>query len=115
MDRRGFLGSLMAVTAAVGSGVKLPAGREVARATPKALATQNELLVLLERCNAMSIEGHATIADGMRYVVEYVHHDNAKPNDIDRQIAGYTKSMRPVDVRYSVRAGELMHVTVEWA
>jgi hypothetical protein len=115
MNRRGFLESIMAVTAVIGSGVKLPAGREVARATPKALATQNELLDLLEHCHATSIEGHATIKDGMRYVVEYVHHEKAKPNDIDRQIAGYTKSMRPVDVRYSMRAGELMHITVEWA
>jgi len=78
-------------------------------------AEDDVILKSRKHCHATSIEGHATLEHGMRYVVEYVHCEGSTQNDIDRQIAEYAKSMRPVDVRYSMRAGDLMHITVEWA
>lgn len=115
MDRRGFLGSLLAVTTAVASGVKLPAGREVARATPKALAVQSQLMKMLEECAVTSVSAQHDIDGPMIYEIEYVHFPGrSKPDETRRLIDGYTKNMRPVSVRFTESAGELARVTVQW-
>jgi hypothetical protein len=117
MDRRGFLGSLMAVTTAIASGVKLPTGAEVAtgKALPKPLAVQNDLLAMLEECHVISISCHQTYDGPMHYEVEYIHAPGGKKGEDTLMVDGYTKDMRPIDVSYKMTAGELMRVTVIWA
>ena len=116
MDRRGFLGSLMAVTTAIASGLKLPTGAEVAtgKALPKPLAVQNDLLAMLKECHVISITGECVYDGPMQYEVEYVHAPGGKKGEDTLMVDGYTKGMRPVDVRYAMTAGELMRVTVTW-
>lgn len=115
-DRRGFLGSLMAVTTAIASGVKLPSSREIVNAPAKALATQNTLLRLLDECVAVSVSTECHFAEGpMIYEVEYLHSPGIKKNADTLMIDGYTKNMRPVDVQYGFRAGDLPRLTVRWA
>lgn len=117
MDRRGFLGSLMAVTAAIASGVKLPTGAEVAtgKALPKPLAVQNDLLAMLKECHVISISCHQTYDGPMQTEVEYVHAPGGKKGEDTLMVESYTKSMRPINVRYAMTTGELMRVTVTWA
>ncbi len=115
MDRRGFLGSLMAVTTAIASGVKLPTSREIAVATPKAIETQNTLLSILDECLATSIECHQNYDGTMTYEVEYIHCPGSKRPEETLMIDGYTKSMKPVSVHFVQMVGELTRVTVEWA
>jgi hypothetical protein len=117
MDRRGFLGSLMAVTTAIASGVKLPTGAEVAagKALPKPLAVQNDLLAMLKECHVISISCHQTYDGPMQYEVEYVHAPGGKKGEDTLMVETYTKKLRPINVSYAVTAGELMRVTVTWA
>lgn len=114
MDRRGFLGSLMAVTTAVASGVKLPSGKEIAKATPKALSVQSDLLGLLKECNVISIASNAGVYGPATYEVEYLHCPSSKKNEYTHDIEKYTQGMRPVQIRFSHAAGELIRITVEW-
>jgi len=117
MDRRGFLGSLMAVTTAIASGVKLPTGTEVAtgKALPKPLAVQNDLLSMLKECHVTSISCHQTYDGLMHCEVEYVHAPGGKNGDDTLMVETYTKKLRPINVSYAVTAGELMRITVTWA
>lgn len=115
MDRRGFLGSLMAVTTAIAGGVKLPAGKEVVKAAPKAIRIQNDLLGLLKECVPLSISANHSIDCPMTYEIEYLHSPGCKKNDTALMIDRYTNGMRPVSVRFSHNASELPRVTVEWA
>jgi hypothetical protein len=106
----------MAVTAAIASGVKLPSSREVASASPRGLATQDTLLKLLDECVAVSVSTECHFADGpMIYEVEYLHSPGIKKNADTLMIDGYTKNMRPVNVQYGFRAGDLPRLTVRWA
>ena len=117
MDRRGFLGSLMAVTTAIASGVKLPTGAEVAtgKALPKPLAVQNDLLAMLKECHVTSITKECTYEGPMHYEVEYIHAPGGKKGEDTLMVETYTKKLRPVNVSYAMTAGELMRVTVTWA
>ena len=115
MDRRGFLGSLMAVTTAIASGVKLPTSREVATAAPKAIETQNTLLSIIEECLATRIECHQSYDGPVTYEVEYIHCPGSKKTEETLMIDGYTKHMKPVSVHFTQMVGELTRVTVEWA
>lgn len=115
MDRRGFLGSLMAVTTAIAGGVKLPSSTQVSRAAPLALKTQNELMAILKECVAMSVSANSSASGPLTYTVEYVHLPKAKKTDDALVIDGYTKNLRPVSVQFFHGAGELPRVTVEWA
>lgn len=115
MDRRGFLGTLTAITTAIATGVKLPAGREVAKAAPKAVETQGWLVEMLKDCHVRSIEGMATLDGPMRYVVEYVHAPGSKKQEHSLIVDTYTQGMRPVTVQYSVREYGHVYLTVEWA
>jgi hypothetical protein len=117
MDRRGFLGSLVAVTTAIASGLKLPTGAEVAtgKAMPKPLAVQNDLLAILEECHVTSITQECTYDGPMQYEVEYIHAPGGgKKQEHTLLVDKYTNGMRPVDVRYAIAAGEVMRVTVTW-
>lgn len=104
----------MAVTTAIASGVKLPAGKELAAAAPKAVRVQNDLLSLLDECLPTSIEAHHSIYGPMTYTIEYIHSPASKKNDTTLMIDGYTKNMRPVSVRFLDRVGDLPRLTVEW-
>lgn len=115
MDRRGFLGSLMAVTAAVASGVKLPAGKELAAAPPKAVRVQNDLLSLLKDCVPTSISANHSLHSSMTYEVEYLHCPGSKKTEDALMVESYTKGMRPVSVSFIHSAGNLPRLTVEWA
>lgn len=115
MDRRGFLGSLMAVTTAIASGVKLPKGAEVAVAPPRAVAVQNKLLDLLKDCHAISIESFSFIDRPMMYSVEYIHCPGSKKSSDTLMVDNYTKDLRPVSVQLSHKVGELPRVKVTWA
>ena len=116
MDRRGFLGSLMAVTTAIASGVKLPSSREVVNAPAKSLATQDTLLKLLDECVAVSVSAECHFAEGpMIYEVEYLHSPGIKKSAETLMIDGYTKNMRPVNVQFRHTAGDLSRLTVRWA
>jgi hypothetical protein len=115
MDRRGFLGSLAAITAAVASGLKLPKGAEVAAALPKAVAVQNQLLDLIKDCHALSIESHCYINGPMTFTVEYIHSPDSKKSGDTLMVETYTKNMRPISVQLSHKVGDLPRVTVEWA
>ena len=117
MDRRGFLGSLMAVTTAIASGVKLPTGAEVAtgKAQPKPLAVQNDLLTMLKDCHVTSISCHQTYDGPMHCEVEYIHAPGGTKGEDTLMVETYTKKLRPINVSYAVTAGELMRVTVIWA
>lgn len=115
MDRRGFLGSLMAVTTAIASGVKLPTSREVATAAPKAIETQNTLLSILDECLATRIECHQSYDGTVTYEVEYVHIPGSKRTEETLIIDQYTKGMKPVNVQFSQMVGDLPRLTVEWA
>lgn len=114
MDRRGFLGSLMAVTTAIASGVKLPAGRELAAAPRTAVRVQNDLLALLNDCVPLSIEATHSISGPMTYTIEYLHSPGHKVNETTAMIDSYTKHMRPVSVQFLQKAGDLTKLTVEW-
>lgn len=116
MDRRGFLGSLMAVTAAVASGVKLPSGREVIKATPKALSVSNSLMAMLKDCRVVSIASNMSIDRLLTYEVEYIHYPGGggKKTEEEEMIAEYTKAMRPINVRFTQAAGDLTRLNVEW-
>lgn len=114
MDRRGFLGSLMAVTTAVASGVKLPAGKEVAKAAPKAVGVSDRLVAMLKNCNVVSVSSNMSADRPVSYTVEYVHVPGLKKSQDTQMIDGYTKGMRPVSVVFSERAGDLTRLTVEW-
>lgn len=114
MDRRGFLGSLMAVTAAVASGVKLPSSGQLASAPRKAVAVQNNLIEMLKECNAVSISSNMSIDGPMTYEVEYIHCPGSKKHEHTEMIDGYTKGMRPVTVDFTSRAGDLTRLTVVW-
>lgn len=114
MDRRGFLGSLIAVTAAVASGVKLPTGREVAKAAPKSLAISNKLVAMLKECQVVSIASNMEIDRPVTYDVEYVHFPGTKKNADTQMVDEYTKGMRPVSVSFREAAGELTQLTVVW-
>lgn len=114
MDRRGFLGSLMAVTTAIASGVKLPAGKELAAAPPKAVSVQNNLLSLLKDCVPVSISANHGLDTAMTYEIEYLHSPGSKKDDTALMIDGYTHGMRPVSVNFVQAAGELAKLTVEW-
>jgi hypothetical protein len=115
MDRRGFLGSLAAITTAVASGLKLPAGAEVAVAPPRAVAMQNKLLDLLKDCHALSIESHNYLDGPTTFTVEYVHCPESKKRQDTLMVESYTRNMRPINVQLSHKVGELPRVTVEWA
>lgn len=115
MDRRGFLGSLMAVTTAIAGGVKLPSGKEVAKAAPKAIRVQNDLLGLLKDCVPTRIEANLSINGPMTYTIEYLHAPGSKKTDTCLMIDGYTQGMRPVSVMFSHSVAELPRITVEWA
>jgi hypothetical protein len=114
MDRRGFLGSLMAITGVVATGVKLPAGREVAKATPKAVALSNDLMSILKECNAVRIEQHMSLHRPLSYEVEYIHCPGSRKCEYTVELEKYTKGMRPVTVNVSQAVNELTRVTVEW-
>lgn len=114
MDRRGFLGSLMTVTTAIASGVKLPAGKELAAAAPKAVRVQNNLLSLLDECVPISISANHSISDAMTYTIEYLHSPTSKKNETGLTIDGYTKNMRPVSVQFFHGVNQLPRLTVEW-
>lgn len=114
MDRRGFLGALIAVTSAVASGIQLPTGREIAKATPQAAALSNKVVDILKYCNVTSIASHMDLHRPPSYEVEYVYYPGAKKNETTREIDGYTKGMRPISVEFVEAAGELTRVRVEW-
>ena len=114
MNRRGFLGGLMAVTAAVASGVKLPSGSEVAKAAPKALAVSDRLMAMLKDCNVVSISTNMSLDAPMTYDVEYIHVPGSKKSQDTTMIDGYTKGMRPVSVAFDESAGNVTRIRVEW-
>ena len=117
MDRRGFLGSLMAVTTAIASGVKLPTGAEVesGKAMPKPLAVQNDLLAMLKECHVIAITQECTYDGPMQCEVEYIHAPGGgKKHKHTLMVDEYTRGMRPVDVRYAITAGGVRTVTVTW-
>lgn len=114
MDRRGFLGSLMAITGAVATGVRLPAGREVAKATPKAVTLSNDLMAILKECNVISISSNMGLDSPLTYEVKYVHCPGSKKCEYTTDLEKYTRGMRPVSVRFSQAVNELTRVTVEW-
>lgn len=118
MDRRGFLGSLMAVTTAIASGVKLPTGAEVAtgKALPKPLAVQNDLLAMLKECHVTSVSVCSSYDRPVEVEVDYVHcPGGGKRSEDTLMVESHTKNLRPVNVSYRQTAGELMRVTVIWA
>lgn len=118
MDRRGFLGSITAITTALAGGLKLPSGAEVAsgKAPQRPLRMQNDLLRTLKECEPISIEGHATYDGPMIYVVEYVHcPGHKKKSEHALAVDGYTKGMRPIGVEKRLTAGELLRIKVTWA
>lgn len=114
--RRTFIGSLMAVTAALASGVTMPASRQTRGASAVALQTQSRVYALLEECGMTSLAS-ATVGDGLLgYRVEYVHLPNRSgPSDEEKMIVSHLKGMRPVNVRFHASAGQLTTLTVEWA
>ena len=114
MNRRGFLGGLMAVTAAVASGVKLPSGKEVAKADPKSLAASDKLMAMLKDCNVVSIASNMSLDRPLTYDVEYIHLPNSKKHEHSAMIDGYTKGMRPVSVVFDESAGNVTRIRVEW-
>lgn len=117
MDRRGFLGSLLAVTGAVASGVKLPSSKAVATATRQAIETQNTLIRLLKECAVVAVSTNCAIDGPLTYDVEYIHtpgHTRKRTGD-EELVCAYTDKMRPVSVQFSRRAGELTRLTVTWA
>ena len=114
IGRRGFLGSLMAITGAVATGVKLPAGREVAKATPKAVTLSNDLMAILRECNVISIASNMSLDRPLSYEVEYIHCPGGKKCEYTVELENYTKGMRPVTVKFSQAVNELTRVTVEW-
>jgi hypothetical protein len=115
MDRRGFLGSLMAVTTAIASGVKLPSSREIAVAAPKAVAVQNNILDLLKDCHAISIESFCFVDKPTMFAVEYLHCPGSKKDSNTLMVDQYTKGLSPVTVHLSSKVGELPRVNVTWA
>lgn len=115
MDRRGFLHSLMAVTAAIASGVQLPSSKQLSVATPKQLNTSLAMLNLLNECVPLSISAHASIDNPMTYEVEYLHCPGRKLNADALLVDSYTKNLRPISVSFSQAVGELTRLTVEWA
>lgn len=115
MDRRGFLGSLMAVTATIASGVKLPSSKQLSVATPKQLNTSMALLSILNECVPTSITAHASLDNPMVYEVEYLHCPGSKVCDEALLVNSYTKNLRPISVQFTQAAGELTRLTVEWA
>lgn len=114
MDRRGFLGSIMAVTAAVASGVNLPSGKEIAKATPKAIGFSNQLMGILKDCQVISIASNMRRDAPVSYEVEYIHCPGGRTTEETGLIAEYTKAMRPISVRFTQEAGGLTRLTVEW-
>lgn len=114
MDRRGFLGSLIAVTTAVASGVRLPAGKEVAKAAPKALAVSDKLMAMLKDCRVISISSHMELDRPLTYEVEYIHYAGATKDKDTQMIDEYTKNMRPVSVSFREAVGELTKLNVVW-
>lgn len=114
MDRRGFLGSIMAVSAAVAAGVKLPSGKQVATAAPKAVAVSDRLVELLKECQAVSVTMENGIDQPPTYEIEYIHTPGSKKNDTQRMIEGYTAKMRPVRFSCHETVGELTRVNVVW-
>lgn len=114
MDRRGFLGSLIAVTTAVASGVRLPSGREVAKAAPKAVAISDKLMEMLKECRVVSISSNMEMDRPLTYEVEYFHLPGTKKDDDTKMIDEYTKNMRPVSVSFREAAGELTKLNVVW-
>lgn len=114
MNRRGFLGGLMAVTAAVASGVKLPSGKEVAKAAPKALAVSDKLMAMLKDCNVVSIASNMSLDRPLTYDVEYIHLPGSKKHEHSAMIDGYTKGMRPVSVQFEESVGAVTRIRVEW-
>lgn len=114
MDRRGFLGSLMAVTAAVAAGVKLPSGKELATAPAKAISVQDKLLAMLKHCNAVSISTNMSLDGPLSYEVEYIHVPGAQKHDHTKEIDRYTDKMRPVTVSVRQCAGDVTRLTVVW-
>ena len=114
MDRRGFLGSLLAVTAAVASGVKLPSGKEVAKASPKALAVSDRLMAMLKDCNAVSITSNMRLDAPHNYEIEYIHVPGSKKHEHTTMIDEYTKGMRPVSVEFDEAVGNATRIRVVW-
>lgn len=114
MNRRGFLGSLMAVSAAVAAGVRLPSGKEVATAAPKAVAASDRLVAMLADCEVVSVTMENSIHAPPRYEVEYIHVPGEKRSEAARFLDGYTAKMRPVSFSFYEAAGQLTRVNVVW-
>lgn len=114
MDRRGFLGSLMAVTGAIASGVKLPSGGEAFKASPRAIRTSDSLMRMLKDCHVTSIATNMAIDRPLSYTVEYIHCPGSKKSPDTRMIDGHTTRMRPISVQFTEKAGELTRLRVEW-
>lgn len=114
MDRRGFLGSLIAVTTAVATGVKLPPGKEIARAPRPSRVLSDKVVAMLKECRVVSIASNMSLDRPVSYTVEYLHFPGTKKDKDTRMIDSYTAGMRPVSVSFEERAGELTKLTVEW-
>lgn len=117
MNRRSFLGTLTALSAAVASGIKLPKAAEVAKAAPAAIAWQDRLMEMLKDCHVVSIAGMATIDGPMTYEVEYIHTPGgpSKKGKETLMVDSYTAGMRPISVNYSIGPNEVARMKVEWA
>ena len=114
MDRRDFLGSLIAVTTALATGVKLPAGKEIARAPHPARLLSDRVVAMLKECRVVSVASNMSLDRPLTYTVEYIHIPGSKKDADTAMIDSYTAGMRPVTVSFEERAGELTKLTVEW-
>lgn len=105
----------MAVSAAVASGVRLPSGRDVAKAAPQAVAVSDRLVEMLKHCNVISIATSIGIDRPVTHEIEYIHVPGSKKHEHTREIDGYTKNMRPISFLFREAAGDVARLTVVWA
>jgi hypothetical protein len=113
-SRRGFFGSLAAISASVADGLTLPRSDQVAKAAPRAIAVQNTLAKMIAECEPTSITMEQHVDGHQRAVVEYLYCQGRKAKDAFN-VRQYTNRMRPISVKLTAQVGDIPRVTVEWA
>jgi hypothetical protein len=100
MDRRGFIGALASVSAAILGGIRLPSSTEIATATPEAAAVSAQLEKLLKWCKpvAISQSSHDYSSDALDEVVVMFIDERSDfiVGDASFNVSDITRGLRPV-------------------
>jgi hypothetical protein len=99
MNRRGFLQCLGAVSAAIASGVRLPA-EPAALPTPRQKDLLATVLELLEHCKPIGYERHESISGPSNHVVEYLYDpkNEYRGQDFSDLVGRFPETRRPVSI-----------------